>query len=329
MLSQACQLLGKQVHHRLGTKTHDDVIHAADVRFNIGERMGYLKIDQNHSSLCACAGKGANPHLMKPILHQFKLLYDTVIKPSVPKTLKSTHALFAFHDFQAFENPLNRERENSAITVVAARQMREQAVALPTFQYNASGWNFEPIVAHDAPVWQTRNSRLVWRGNVDGTKEMHRKELVKLSGRFPDHIDARHATSETYMSREQQQHFKYTMYTPGLFNAYSWRLPSLLLDEYVVLIPVPLRYEPWFMPALKPYVHFVPVKAGNIVEAIDWLRKNDHAAHRIAIASRNLMLKLQTTECMRSVWHHFWHHRRGSDTQKTWKCPSKCELHSL
>jgi protein glucosyltransferase len=50
-----------------------------------------------------------------------------------------------------------------------------------------------------------------------------------------------------------------------------------------VLLLVETDIEEWFYSDIKPWVHYVPVKAdfSDLFEKIDWLRKNDEEAQRI------------------------------------------------
>lgn len=83
------------------------------------------------------------------------------------------------------------------------------------------------------------------------------------------------------LSPTEQAGYKYILHIDGHVSAY--RL-SLEMTSGCCLLLVDSPYFLWFRPLLKPFQHFVPVKAdlSDLVERIRWCRKNDDACKQIA-----------------------------------------------
>jgi protein glucosyltransferase len=90
-----------------------------------------------------------------------------------------------------------------------------------------------------------------------------------------------------------------------LFNfrgvAASFRLKHLFLCKSLVF-HVGDEWEEFFYPALRPWIHYVPVPVdlGNIEELLEFVRENDEVAHDIAERGHDLIwahLTMETVEC--------------------------------
>ncbi|MDN3504647.1 MAG: glycosyl transferase family 90 [Rhabdochlamydiaceae bacterium] len=157
--------------------------------------------------------------------------------------------------------------------------------------------------------WDEKIDLLLWRGANTGTNEIYTKNnwhtltrgrLVALSEDIPFLIDAKFShilpwktnnmkelssvlpMADERMDLEKQIQYKYQIAIDGDTCSYpgiKWRLLSnslLFLPESELIT--------WFMPALKPYVHYVPIKKdySDIIHILDWAEDNDEKCHQIA-----------------------------------------------
>lgn len=238
--------------------------------------------------------------------------------------------MFSLHDFAGHTH-------KTPMVVAATRDSRiRNEIALPTFQFNMLGW--ESVLKKNTitpnkfipPSWIKRRSQLVWRGTTTGLNQhVWRTKILKLSKDYPNLIDAKcSSVNGSYMSLVQQQQYKYNLYTPGFLDAYSWRLPSLLLGGFVVLIPIDITYTPWFMKSLQPWTHYVPVDEGTITDTIKWLQTHDDKAWNIANAARRIGQEIVSPACVRQVWMPFLNASRIKMQPKI-KChTNECKLSS-
>ncbi|CAH1778700.1 unnamed protein product [Owenia fusiformis] len=145
------------------------------------------------------------------------------------------------------------------------------------------------VQANTGPDWANKTEIAFWRGR-DSRKE--RLELVRMSHKYPDLIDAR-LTNMFFFKHEEdlgelQKHIsffdffkrKYQINIDGTVAAY--RMPYLLAGNSVVLKQDSEYYE-HFYKALKPYVHYIPIKAdlSDLVEQIQWAKDHDEEAQQI------------------------------------------------
>lgn len=83
------------------------------------------------------------------------------------------------------------------------------------------------------------------------------------------------------MTPREQCRYKYILHIPGHVAAY--RL-SLELGMKSVILKVESEYQVWYSAMLKPYVHYVPVKAdlSDLLDKIKWCKNNDDKCRTIA-----------------------------------------------
>ena len=76
--------------------------------------------------------------------------------------------------------------------------------------------------------------------------------------------------------------YKYTITLDGNFSPWA-RGPSMLYSKSVPLV-VESEGTPLYQRSWEPYVHYIPVKLdlSDLIEKIEWLKKNDDKAKEIA-----------------------------------------------
>ena len=88
----------------------------------------------------------------------------------------------------------------------------------------------------------------------------------------------------------KQQEYKYLLSLPG--NDVPSSLRTDLLTGCVTLMPEPFWECVWFY-GLRPYVHYVPLRAdlADLEERLEWCRDNDAQCREIAAAARAFALR--------------------------------------
>uniref|UniRef100_A0A8C5FMA5 Protein O-glucosyltransferase 2 n=1 Tax=Gadus morhua TaxID=8049 RepID=A0A8C5FMA5_GADMO len=174
--------------------------------------------------------------------------------------------------------------------------------------------------------WDQKNATAFWRGR-DSRKE--RLELVKLSRAHPDVVDAAF-TNFFFFKHDEALYgplvkhvsffdffkYKYQINVDGTVAAY--RLPYLLAGDSVVM-KLDSGYYEHFYNELKPWTHYIPVRAdlGDLLEKIQWAKDHDQEARDIGVAGQqfarnNLMgdrifcyyYKLFEVKCMSFLYYH-------------------------
>ncbi|XP_044864452.1 protein O-glucosyltransferase 2 isoform X1 [Mauremys mutica] len=159
------------------------------------------------------------------------------------------------------------------------------------------------VQANTGPPWEDKNTTAIWRGR-DSRKE--RLELVKLSRKYPDIIDAAF-TNFFFFKHDESLYgpivkhisffdffkYKYQINIDGTVAAY--RLPYLLAGNSVVLKQDSFYYE-HFYNELQPWKHYIPFKndLSDLLEKLQWAKDHDEEARNIAksgqeFARNNLM----------------------------------------
>lgn len=154
--------------------------------------------------------------------------------------------------------------------------------------------------------WKVKKEQAFWRGastggsfQTDSWYQLARAKLVLLSLQYPEHLDAKFslfvqgAESNPAMlampelrgqavSQADSLKYKYLIDVDG--NTCSWqRTYWILLSNSTLLKQVTDNIE-WYYKILIPYEHFIPIKEdlSDLIEQINWTRKNDRKAHKIA-----------------------------------------------
>ncbi|XP_063160749.1 protein O-glucosyltransferase 2 isoform X2 [Candoia aspera] len=151
------------------------------------------------------------------------------------------------------------------------------------------------VQANTGPPWEEKNTTAIWRGR-DSRKE--RLELVKMSRRFPEIIDAAF-TNFFFFKHDESLYgpivkhisffdffkYKYQINIDGTVAAY--RLPYLLAGNSLVLKQDSIYYE-HFYNELQPWKHYVPFKndLSDLMEKLQWAKDHDEEAKNIAKAGQ-------------------------------------------
>lgn len=209
-----------------------------------------------------------------------------------------------------------------------SKQPGVHSILLPNFQH-VMWLMLPPPGAGRAPgsrtKWDTKEAKAIWRGTLGGNHlglkdvlPLHHPRLSLLlhSTLHPNELDAkctpRHATfvfgypewresitakycvKEKIPWEDQVDRFKYMVSVDGYGAAFRvWRI---FASGVVPMLPSNNVYLEHYYGLLRPWVDYVPAPTWSLAESIQWLRENDHAAHRIALnalrfSKRNHSLK--------------------------------------
>ncbi len=177
--------------------------------------------------------------------------------------------------------------------------------------------------ANSTYSWHTKEDKIFWRGsttgrrdkdsyNVNNMDKLVRLKLVMLSKLYPELIDAQFTRFADFSEDEsgtnlqkilmilfdkgkyfvkEAQHLKYKYLIAIDGNTCPWQRVPWIMFSNSVLIKQETNNVQWFYPALKPYVHFVPVKENltDIFMQLHWLKANDNRAKAIALNAQNFV----------------------------------------
>jgi len=234
--------------------------------------------------------------------------------------------IVSLHDafYKSFEIP---------VFVMAKTLQMENQILFPDFQ--ALRGEYQVLKGQDItkdsaiPSWDGRKGQLVWRGGPSqhpplgfpvslDPNEPHclsRIKLCALSQRNPQLIDARFSylgaswpTLEPFLGNfipfEEQMTYKYHAQIDGYSCSYTssgWKFftGSLVFKE-------DSHHIQWYYNALKPYVHYIPVKEGlgDLLEKLEWARLHDAEARQIAQQGREFALSHITQGQNRLYYYH-------------------------
>ncbi|MEK6734137.1 MAG: glycosyl transferase family 90 [Pseudomonadota bacterium] len=164
--------------------------------------------------------------------------------------------------------------------------------------------------------WDKKINKIFWRGastggaaehmyNISNFDKFARLKLVFLSKLYPDLIDAKmnrfadfstdqdgkslrnilsilFGNDKIYIKEVDHLKYKYLIAIDG--NTCPWvRVPWIMLSNSVLVKQETQKIE-WFYPAIKPYVHYVPVKEDltDIFAQIEWMKANDEKVKEIS-----------------------------------------------
>eukprot|EP00746_Dinoflagellata_sp_MGD_P078329 gnl/MRDRNA2_/MRDRNA2_31334_c0_seq1.p1 gnl/MRDRNA2_/MRDRNA2_31334_c0~~gnl/MRDRNA2_/MRDRNA2_31334_c0_seq1.p1 ORF type:complete len:579 (-),score=114.42 gnl/MRDRNA2_/MRDRNA2_31334_c0_seq1:141-1877(-) len=206
--------------------------------------------------------------------------------------------------------------------------------------------------------WKTREAKLVWRGEQlawDGSRPRALRlgilhpELMDVKTTSPmgsgecswysetiQNANLKYATGDLikdcqgiwggptgFMPQRAQESHKYILDMDG--GGSTFRLKNLLLGGWLIF-RVQSGMEQYFGPELKPYEHFIPVSLQNfeadLLEKLDWAKKNDAEAERIANNARNYAEKELHDD--RAEWYHW----TALSVYSKWQTPSEDSVRS-
>lgn len=209
-------------------------------------------------------------------------------------------------------------------------------IPLPTFD----DWDYvsenKPDLSKVELNWKNKKPIAVFRGGSTGcgftVKSNPRIKAAILSKKFPHLLDAKITgmgnkikiheyegvgynlpkffgfkdLKKNFMSRELQSEHKYIVHIDG--NVAAYRLGITLLFNAVILL-VDSGSRLWFQDMMKPYVHYVPVKAdlSDLIDKIKWCKSHDKECEIIANNAYELGKQVMTKKaCIDYIAATFW-----------------------
>jgi hypothetical protein len=177
------------------------------------------------------------------------------------------------------------------------------AVLIPDFRSIGHWWISDiKHVKSKAPSfpWDKKKEFAIWRGTFNREERL---KLCRLSILYPDYLDAKfnlpigdpELEKEGLMGKtvswEDFLECKYLPYIDGYMTAapaLQWRL----LSNSVTFKPETNEIQ-WFYRALRPYVHYIPVKRdlSDLIDQLDWAKLHDPECKQIADESTDFALK--------------------------------------
>lgn len=167
--------------------------------------------------------------------------------------------------------------------------------------------------------WNKKIEKIFWRGKPSATAhrrgtelkimdKMPRMALVILSALYPDLIDASFTipdnnyskdflqvldliTKRTLKNVSETEHLKYKYLISVDGGTCAWlRVPWIMLSNSVLVKQETSKIE-WFYPAIKPYVHYVPVNENltDIFEQLEWMKNHDQELQQISLNAQNFV----------------------------------------
>ena len=149
--------------------------------------------------------------------------------------------------------------------------------------------------------WDKKQAMAFFRGSRTSSE---RDELVRVSRKNPDLFDAAYTKNQAWKSKadtlgmdpatevtlEEHCRYKYLFNFRGV--AASFRFKHLFLCGSLVL-HVGSEWSEFFYSALKPWVHYVPVKSNasqeELKDLIEFLKAHDQMAEKIAQAGQDFI----------------------------------------
>ncbi|AAU11016.1 putative lipopolysaccharide-modifying enzyme [lymphocystis disease virus-China] len=234
------------------------------------------------------------------------------------------------HIFNTSKQPLLSHNYSSYCPILSMVTARHYAdVPVPTYDCWIRAWSAENDKTDDLTYlesikintdWNSKLSKAIFRGSSTGagvTVETNQrlKVCLKLAKERPDLIDAgitkwnlrpRKHKSSKYLEtieleeypladfispQEQADHYKYILCLEG--HVAAFRI-SREMTYGCTLLLTETPYKMWFVPYLKPWIHYVPVAydCSNLIERIEWCKTHDKECKLIA----EMALKFVTEE---------------------------------
>lgn len=171
--------------------------------------------------------------------------------------------------------------------------------------------------------WDSKIEKLIFRGKLTGcASEYHtniRLKAAKLGQEFPELLDVGLVNFNTRLKKAKGQpvsvfdpkefgielkdkiddtyklKFKYILNLDG--NVSAFRLGSELASGSVIFLPES-SFKMWYSDKLIPYKHYIPIHKNleNLIEQIEWCKKNDDKCKNISENALKLHTKLFSKE---------------------------------
>jgi Glycosyl transferase family 90 len=235
-----------------------------------------------------------------------------------------------FHWFQACGSDVRRMSVNGsdgnepslARFAACARPGGLIPIPDPHF-YHQQGFPDQRKLGQSAPPWSGRSDRLVWRGGLNGAGRLTldpgevgdlsvlpRQRLVLMLSwiancdvKFSEIAIDRGVWTETCrqagwlgepVSEASWLNSKYAIDIDGHANTWSNFLVRMLFGCCVFKVESGFGFRQWYYDRLKPFEHFVPVRAdlADLIEKIEWARSHQNEAQEIAAAGQRFAMAL-------------------------------------
>lgn len=192
----------------------------------------------------------------------------------------------------------------------------EHVIPLPDLYFFQSGGYsaLRDLVSKNPKPWHERSGDIVWRGAPNGNGYLSfapeirnhptlrqrirmawicRDSEVDFRFVFPEHekdaaVAQRAGFVGTRIPSDQWIGKKYAIDIDGFSNAWDNFYHRLLMGCCVLKVQSDFGFRQWYYGELKPFVHYVPVKAdmSDFFEKVDWVRSNPQQAGSIASAGQ-------------------------------------------
>lgn len=166
-----------------------------------------------------------------------------------------------------------------------------------------------PRVAKSWP-WEKKKNKGFFRGSRTSSE---RDPLILLSRSNPELVDAEYTKNQAWKSEADTLHrppakeirledhcdYKYLFNFRGV--AASFRFKHLFLCDSVVF-HVGSAWLEFFYPAMKPWIHYIPVKEdlSDVRDLLEFAKENDDVVHEIAKRGRQFIwdhLRMEDVTC--------------------------------
>lgn len=163
-------------------------------------------------------------------------------------------------------------------------QYHKDLICCPDF--NFSNWlNFNHAKMYDdllnLKLRDDAMAKICWRG---AARIESRKNLCKLTAKYPFYIDAHHVGGQNQKHRmslfDTFENYKYVIDTQAF--GFSGRLKYLLLSGRLLFLQCHY-HKCFFEKSLEPWVHYIPVSYdfSDIIEKIKWAKSNEEECKQI------------------------------------------------
>lgn len=171
--------------------------------------------------------------------------------------------------------------------------------------------------------WNQKIEKIFWRGATTGSQgenyysisnfdKLSRLKIVMLSKLYPQYVDAKFTLYTEFLKNNdgnnlkkvlddlfdkelsrvpEEEHLKYKYLAAIDGNTCPWlRVPWIMYSNSVLIKQRSSRVE-WFYPALKEYIHYIPVEnqLTDVLTKLRWMKNNDNKIKQIADNSYNFI----------------------------------------
>lgn len=281
---------------------------------------GKIKIRKSRGAARHSTPDQIIPHLL--VLNKLVPLPDMDFIFTVEDGLMSISPDIVFNTPEAIEaRRFNDDELIGPIFCITQYDNKNGVIAIPDM-YALKG--FEPgrslvLEGNCIYPWESKINTIFYRGADVGIIDLNewlaqpRLKLVSLSCTYPDLIDAKITTLYSswhknfalekgymgnYISLRDHPQYKYLISVDAICAA-TPRFPLLLHSNSVVFKDMGKSHL-WFIKALRPYEHFVPVKEdlSDLFTQLDWAKNHDDECKKISENARRLAADVLTHEAV-------------------------------